>query len=52
MDMLEASGRLRMAALLRYHYGLQVDKLGEARRLRLFAELQWIKKEEQRHSEP
>lgn len=40
-----------MAALLRYHYGLGVDKLPKAKRLRLFAELQWIKKSEREATE-
>lgn len=35
-----------MAALLRYHYGLAVDALPEAKRIRLFAELEWIRKAE------
>lgn len=35
-----------MTALLRYHYGLAVDRMPEAKRLRLWAELQWIKQEE------
>lgn len=40
-----------MAALLRYHYGLDVDKLPRKERLKLFTELQWIKKAEREASE-
>lgn len=46
MVVLEENGNLQMAALLRYHYGLEVDRMPEAKRLRLFAELEWIKKAE------
>lgn len=41
-----ASPLRQMSALLRYHYGLAVDRMPEAKRLRLWAELQWIKEEE------
>lgn len=40
-----------MAALLRFHYGLAVDRMPRAKRLKLFAELQWIKKAERQASE-
>lgn len=40
-----------MAALLRFHYGLAVDLMPRAKRLKLFAELQWIKKSERQASE-
>src|SRR5690606_16926748 len=39
---LQASELRQMTALLRYHYGLEVDRMPEAKRLRLWAELQWI----------
>lgn len=37
---------MQMSALLRYHYGLAVDKKPDAERIRLFAELKWVRQEE------